>query len=111
MIALAEAVIPIIRLLVAVATRSGTPMTRCITGTLTMPPPTPSSAETTPGERRADDARDRAGSLGRTRVELGPDRRRAVPTEARRAGGASGVAASSATGSARPRARAIVTAT
>ena len=51
MIALAAAVIPIIRLLVAVATRSGTPMTRCITGTLTSPPPIPRSAETRPAKR------------------------------------------------------------
>ena len=49
--ALAEAVIPIIRLLVAVATRSGTPITRCMTGTFTMPPPMPSRAETTPAPR------------------------------------------------------------
>ena len=48
MIALADAVMPIIRLLVAVATRSGTPITTCISGTLTIPPPMPSSAETTP---------------------------------------------------------------
>ena len=48
MIALADAVMPIIRLLVAVATRSGTPMTTCITGTLTSPPPIPSSADATP---------------------------------------------------------------
>ena len=45
------AVTPIMRLLVAVATRSGTPMTRCITGTFTMPPPTPRSADTTPAPR------------------------------------------------------------
>ena len=48
MTALAAAVIPIIRLLVAVATRSGTPIARCISGTLTIPPPMPSSAEATP---------------------------------------------------------------
>ena len=48
MTALAAAVIPIIMLLVAVATRSGTPIARCMTGTLTIPPPIPSSAETTP---------------------------------------------------------------
>src|SRR3954469_22570745 len=39
---------PIIRLLVAVDVRSGTPITRCITGTFTMPPPTPRSAEFSP---------------------------------------------------------------
>src|SRR5436309_4429377 len=48
MIALAEAVIPIIRLLVAVATRSGTPMIACIVGTLTRPPPMPRSADARP---------------------------------------------------------------
>src|SRR3954452_12349276 len=42
------AVIPIIMLLVAVATLSGTPMARFISGTFTMPPPTPSSADTMP---------------------------------------------------------------
>ena len=55
MIALAEAVIPIIRLLVAVATRSGTPITTCMTGTLTSPPPIPSRAETTPAPDAAHD--------------------------------------------------------
>ena len=35
-------------LLVAVATLSGTPIATFMTGTLTMPPPTPSSADTTP---------------------------------------------------------------
>src|SRR4051795_778662 len=48
MTAEAAAVIPTIRLLVAVATRNGTPIPRCISGTLMMPPPTPSSAEMTP---------------------------------------------------------------
>ena len=48
MTALAAAVMPIMRLLVAVATRSGTPMVRCMSGTLMIPPPTPSSADTTP---------------------------------------------------------------
>ena len=48
MTALAAAVMPTMRLLVAVATRSGMPIARCISGTLMMPPPTPSSAETTP---------------------------------------------------------------
>ena len=55
MTALAAAVIPIIMLLVAVATRSGTPIARCITGTLTIPPPMPSSAEMTPAAGRPDD--------------------------------------------------------
>ena len=45
---LAAAVIPIMRLLVAVATRSGTPIARCISGTFTMPPPIPSKADATP---------------------------------------------------------------
>ena len=48
MTALAAAVMPIIRLLVAVATRSGTPIARFISGTLMMPPPTPSRADTMP---------------------------------------------------------------
>jgi hypothetical protein len=38
MTALAAAVIPIIRLLVAVATRNGTPIDRCMSGTLMIPP-------------------------------------------------------------------------
>ena len=59
MIALAEAVMPIIRLLVAVATRSGTPMMRCISGTLMIPPPIPSSAESDAGAQAADDRRGR----------------------------------------------------
>src|SRR3954447_2588055 len=42
------AVMPIIMLLVTVATFSGTFIARFISGTLTMPPPTPTSAETTP---------------------------------------------------------------
>ena len=48
MSALAAAVMPIIMLLVAVATRSGTPIARFISGTLTIPPPIPSSADATP---------------------------------------------------------------
>jgi hypothetical protein len=48
MTALAAAVIPIIMLLVAVATRSGTPIARCISGTLMTPPPIPSSADVMP---------------------------------------------------------------
>ena len=48
MSALAAAVMPIIMLLVAVATRSGTPIARFISGTLMIPPPIPSSAETIP---------------------------------------------------------------
>src|SRR3954447_15867031 len=51
MIALAEAVIPIIRLLVAVATRSGTPMITCIVGTLMRPPPIPRRADASPAPR------------------------------------------------------------
>src|SRR4051812_24334360 len=51
MIALADAVIPIIRLLVAVATRSGTPMITCIVGTLMRPPPIPSRADASPAPR------------------------------------------------------------
>ena len=43
--------IPIIMLLVAVATLSGTPIATFITGTLTIPPPTPRSAD---DEARAD---------------------------------------------------------
>src|SRR5579862_3261247 len=39
---------PTIRLLVAVATRSGTFMNRCISGTFTSPPPMPRSADMTP---------------------------------------------------------------
>ena len=39
---------PIIMLLVAVDVRSGTPITRFMTGTLMIPPPTPSSAELMP---------------------------------------------------------------
>src|SRR4029077_6556350 len=35
-------------LLVAVATLSGTPIARFMSGTLTIPPPTPSRADTTP---------------------------------------------------------------
>ena len=46
--ALAAAVMPIIMLLVAVATRSGTPIARFISGTLMMPPPIPSNADVTP---------------------------------------------------------------
>ena len=42
------AVIPIIMLLVAVATLSGTPIARFMSGTLMIPPPTPSRADTTP---------------------------------------------------------------
>ena len=56
MIALADAVIPIMRLLVAVATRSGTPMRTCMTGTLTSPPPTPSRARRDPGPDAPDGA-------------------------------------------------------
>ena len=48
MTALAAAVIPIIMLLVAVATRSGTPIARCISGTLMAPPPIPRSADVMP---------------------------------------------------------------
>ena len=49
MTALAAAVIPIIMLLVAVATRSGTPIARCISGTLIDP--------ATDAEERGGDAR------------------------------------------------------
>jgi hypothetical protein len=59
MTALAAAVIPIIMLLVAVATRSGTPIARFISGTLMIPPPIPSSADATPATGRPDDARPR----------------------------------------------------
>ena len=46
--ALAAAVTPIMKFDVAVATLNGTPITRYINGTLTGPPPMPSSPETIP---------------------------------------------------------------
>ena len=64
MTALAEAVMPIIRLLVAVATRSGTPIARCITGTLTIPPPI---AEQRRDHARRPSPRRRRGRRLRTR--------------------------------------------
>ncbi len=45
------AVTPIIRLLVAIAARSGIPISRFITGTLMTPPPTPSRPETLPATK------------------------------------------------------------
>ena len=89
MIALADAVIPIIRLLVAVATRSGTPIARCITGTLMSPPPIPSRAETTPANDAAGDPRAqvggrvvRTGQARRWPSESGAARRSVVRAEA-----------------------------
>ena len=68
MIAPAEAVMPIIRLLVAVATRSGTPITMFMTGTLTMPA---ADAEQGRHDAGADTARgperDVADAIGRAR--------------------------------------------
>ena len=58
-IAPAAAVTPIIMLLVAVAARSGMPIVRCLTGTFTIPPPTPSSAEMTPANPLRTEARRR----------------------------------------------------
>ena len=69
MTALAAAVMPIIMLLVAVATRNGTPIARFISGTLTIPPPIPSRADTRPGDRGARPRRRRGcgrGSPART---------------------------------------------
>ena len=51
---------PIIRLLVAVEVRSGTPITRCITGTLMIPPPTPEQRRVDAREHRAEHARGQA---------------------------------------------------
>ena len=56
MTALAAAVMPIIRLLVAVATRSGTPIARCMSGTLMIPPPMPEERGDDAGAGRPDDA-------------------------------------------------------
>ena len=83
MIALADAVIPIIRLLVAVATRSGTPIRTCMTGTLTSPPPIPSRADVTPAndaahrsEAQVPDAVARARERGDERAVRGDIGRR-----------------------------------
>ena len=78
MTALAAAVIPIIRLLVAVATRSGTPIARCISGTLTIPPPTPSSAETTPAPAEPTTPRRQVADVVVRAAEAGEDGRRAA---------------------------------
>ena len=56
MTVLAAAVTPIIRLLVAVATRSGTPIDRCMSGTLMMPAADPKQRGYHPGAGRPDDA-------------------------------------------------------
>ena len=52
----AAAVTAIIILLVAVAARSGMPIVRCMTGSFTIPPPTPSSAEMTPANTLSTEA-------------------------------------------------------
>ena len=75
MTALAAAVMPTIRLLVAVDTRSGTPIARCISGTLMIPPPTPSSADTTPAPVAPTTPSGMLRDLVRPATSSGPTRR------------------------------------
>ena len=103
MTALAAAVIPIIRLLVAVATRSGTPIARCISGTLIDPAADAEQGRDDPRAGRPDDPEAQAvdavalagqalsavgvrrvGDGDRVRVRLGLDLRSA-PRRTRRA--------------------------
>ena len=94
MIALADAVMPIIRLLVAVAMRSGTPITRCMTGTLTIPPPMPSSAETTPAHVAPTTPRPEAPDT----VALAREPLQHRPAGVRSARGSGGVSAAASAG-------------
>ena len=77
---------PTIRLLVAVAIRSGTPSVRCISGTLTSPPPIPSSADATPAPTLATAANGIRRGSGRPQPER--RQRRGRPCARRRRDGA-----------------------